>query len=488
MNSEIGVTRRLALSETAGRWVLAATVLGSGMALLDTTTVTVALPAIGRQLGGGVTTLQWVLAAYLVTFGGLVLLGGAVADVIGRERAFLIGAAGFGVTSALCGVAPTGSTLVIARLLQGAAAGLLVPGSLGIVSTSFSADERGRVIATWSALSGLATAAGPLLGGLLVDRAGWRWVFLINVPLALVAVGASLRNLPAHEASARSLGDGLDLGGALTGTAGLGLTGFGLIQAPQLSHLLAAACVLLGIGLLVAFAILESRQERPLLPLTLFEVRDFTVANLATLLVYAALSSTLFLVVVQLQDGSGYSALGAGAAIFPVTLLLLLLATRLGVLVRRFGARRLMTLGPLVAALGLLLFSRVGAPAAYATVVLPAAAVFGLGVVLTVAPLTSTVLGSVASTRAAIASAVNNAIARVAGLLAVAAMPLAAGLSGSNPTPAAGTAAAAADTLGHGFHRAMLLATLLCVAAAAVSFIGLRHKRDAPAVSPLPAR
>jgi EmrB/QacA subfamily drug resistance transporter len=439
------------------------------MALLDTTMVIVALPAIGRTLGGGLSTQQWVLDAYLITLAGFVLLGGALGEVVGHGRVFLAGAVAFGVTSAVCGVAPTSAVLIVGRLFQGAAASLLVPGALALVSTSFSGEERGRAIGAWSGISGLATVIGPLLGGLLVDHAGWRWVFLVNIPLAAAAVAAAIHHLPLRELRSTALGEHLDLGGALAAAAGLGLLVCGLIEARNLGTPLTAGAVVLGLALLVAFAVIESRRERPLLPLSLFAIRGFAVANLTTLLVYGALSSALFLVVLELQQVTGYSALASGAAIFPITLLLFLLSPRLGGLVSRMGSRRLITLGPVVAALGLVLFLRVSASASYLTVVLPAAVVFGIGLALTAAPLTTTILGAVPSTRAGIASGVNNAVTRVAGLLAVAAVPLAAGL------------ASAADGAGSGFtsgfHHAMLISAVLCLLGAVVSFVGLRPAR-----------
>ena len=469
MNTEPGAARRLTLAGSAGRWLLVATVLGSGMALLDTTMVIVALPAIGRTLGGGLSTQQWVLDAYLITLAGFVLLGGALGEVVGHGRVFLAGAVAFGVTSAVCGVAPTSAVLIVARLFQGAAASLLVPGALALVSTSFSGEERGRAIGAWSGISGLATVIGPLLGGLLVDHAGWRWVFLVNIPLAAAAVAAAIHHLPLRELRSTALGEHLDFGGALAAAAGLGLLVCGLIEARNLGTPLTAGAVVLGLALLVAFAVIESRQERPLLPLSLFAIRGFAMANLTTLLVYGALSSALFLVVLELQQVTGYSALASGAAIFPITLLLFLLSPRLGGLVSRMGSRRLITLGPVVAALGLVLFLRVSASASYLTVVLPAAVVFGIGLALTAAPLTTTILGAVPSTRAGIASGVNNAVTRVAGLLAVAAVPLAAGL------------ASAADGAGSGFtsgfHHAMLISAVLCLLGAVVSFVGLRPAR-----------
>jgi len=463
------------VASPGGRWVLAATILGSGMAFLDTTVVTVALPSIARELGGGLSLLQWVLDAYLLTLGALVLTGGALGDLFGRDRVFLVGSAAFGVTSVLCGVAPTGTVLIIARLVQGVAASLLVPGSLAIVSTSFSAEERGRAIGLWSGLSGLATVAGPFVGGLLVDHASWRWVFLINLPLALVTLLIGLRQLPAQEPGTRSLGERLDLGGTATSVLGLGFIVYALIEGPRLGfgHVLEVGALGLGAVLLIAFGVVEARRDRPMLPLSLFRIRDFAVANLTTLLVYAALSVSTFLVVLELQENSGYTALGSGAALFPITLLLLLLSPRMGALVGRVGPRRLMTLGPIIAAVGLLLFARISGSASYASVVLPAAAVFGLGLSITVAPLTTTVLGAVPSTRAGVASGVNNAVARLAGLLAVAAIPLAAGVPGT------GTGA----PLTSGFHHAMIIAAVLCFLGGVASLAGLRSERRSPATA-----
>lgn len=461
--------RALSVRSRSGRWILATTVLGSGMAFLDTTVVTVALPAIGRDLGGNLALLQWVLAAYLLTLGALVLSGGALGDLLGRGRVFAVGAAAFGATSALSGAAPTGTLLIVARLLQGIAASLLVPSSLAVVSTSFPAEERGRAIGLWSGLSGLATAIGPFLGGVLVDHASWRWVFFINVPLAVAAVLIALRHLPAEEPTNRPLGGQLDLPGTVTSTLGLGLLVYALIEGPRagFGHPTVAGALAAGIVVLAAFGVLEARRERPMLPLSLFRVRDFTVANLTTLLVYAALTAALFLLVLQLQDAAGYSAVGAGAALFPITLLLLVLSPRMGGAVGRVGPRRLMTIGPAVASVGLLLFLRVSSPAPYLSAVLPAAIVFGLGLSITVAPLTTTVLQSVPSTRAGLASGVNNAVARVAGLLAVAAIPLAAGLPADPTSPA----------FSAGFHRAMVIAAILCLGGAAASFAGLRPGR-----------
>jgi EmrB/QacA subfamily drug resistance transporter len=447
------------------------------MAFLDTTMVNIALPSAGTALGGGFTLLQWVLAAYLVTLASVVLLGGALGDMLGSGRFFMAVVAAFGLASALCGLAPSGLALVVFRLLQGAAAGLLIPGSLGLMVTAFAGEERTRAIGIWSGFSGFATVAGPLLGGVLVDAAGWRWVFLINVPIAAGALVIALRHVPPPDAGLRSARERLDLGGSALCATGLGLLADALIEGRQGgAGGLTAVALILGLAAIVAFLVVEGRRERPMLPLALFAIRDFAVANLTTLLVYAALTVSLFLLVLQLERASGYGPIGAGAAIFPITLLLAVLPPRMAGVVGRMGPRRLMTLGPLVSAAGLLLFTRLSKNHSYLTVVLPAGIVFGLGLALTVAPLTSTVLRSVPAARAAVASGVNNAVARVAGLLGVALVPLFTGLA---------TGGAGGTVLAEGFHRTMLVAAVLCLAGAAVSFFGLRHRRsrEAPSVA-----
>jgi EmrB/QacA subfamily drug resistance transporter len=471
LNAQALAPARLSLDSRPGRWVLAATVLGSGIAFLDGTVVNVALPAIGRDLHADFSVLQWVLDGYLLTLGSLVLFGGALGDLFGRANVFIVGLAGFGVASAICAAAPSGATLILARAVQGVAASLLVPGSLAIVSSSFVADQRGRAIGAWSGLAGVSAAVGPFVGGLLVDQASWRWVFLINVPIVVVTVVISLRHLPRENVLVSSWRHHLDLEGAATCAVGLGLAVYALIEGPRLGFrspaiLLAAVGAVAG---LAGFVVIESRRENPMLPLALFRIRDFTVANLATLVVYAALSASMFLVVLELQRVVGYTALQAGASLSPVTLLLLLLSSRMGGLVMRVGPRPLMTLGPLLAAGGLALFARIEQGVSYVTVVLPGAIVFGLGLAITVAPLTTTVLGAVPPARAGIASGVNNAVARLAGLLAVAAVPLAAGLA---------TAGDRADpTFTAGFQRSMLISAGLCVVGALVSWFGLRSRR-----------
>jgi predicted MFS family arabinose efflux permease len=356
--------------------------------------------------------------------------------------------------------------LVVARLLQGASASLLAPASFAMVSSAFALEDRGRALALWAGVAGAATVAGPLVGGILVDHAGWSWVFWINVPLALAAVIAGIRFVPARQVRRKPLGESLDLGGAGTCLLGLGLLAYGVIEGPSLGfhRLRVLGSLAAGVLLLVAFTVLEARREHPMLPLHLFRIREFAVASLTTLLVYAALTAALLLAVLELQEVAGYTALGSGAALVPVTLLILL-SPRIARALAWAEPRRLMVTGALLAALGALLLVRVSAGASYFGAVLPACVVLGLGLAVTVAPLTSTVLGSVPSVRAGVASEVNSMVARLAGLAGVAAIPVAAGLGAR---PAGGAAFTS------GFHRAMVVAAVLCVAAAAVALLGLR--------------
>lgn len=396
------------------RWVLAACVLGSGIAFLDSTVVNVALPAIGDDLDAGLRGLQWTINGYLVTLSALVLLGGSLGDRVGRRRVFIAGLIGFAVASLLCGLAPTVEALVAARALQGVAGALLVPGSLAIISATFHPDDRNRAVGAWSGLAGVTSAIGPFAGGWLIDAVSWRLVFLINVPLVLVTVWIARRHVP------ESLDDAAgrpDLAGAVAASAGLAGVTYALIEGTVVLGVL-------GVAALGAFVAVERRRREPMLPLELFRSMQFTGANLTTLAVYAGLGGALFLLVIRLQEAMGYSALEAGASLVPFTILMLLLSSRAGGLAQRIGPRLPMTVGPLVAAGGLVLVGRIDPGVSYWTSVLPAVVVFGLGMTLTVAPLTATVLAAVDERHLGIGSGVNNAVARVAGLLAVAALPL----------------------------------------------------------------
>lgn len=413
------------MGTTAARWVLLATVLGSGVAFLDGTIVNVALPAIADDLDAGLGDLQWVLNAYLVTLSAFVLLGGSLGDRYGRKRVFLLGLGGFTGASVLCGLAPNVGVLVGARAVQGIGAALLVPGSLAILSATFHPDDRAAAVGAWSGLGGVAGAIGPFVGGYLIDAVSWRMAFLINLPLAAGVVVAS-RHVPETRASGEPH---LDLLGAVTASAGLALATYALIESQ-----IAVGAV--GVAVVGVFVVVEARSPAPMLPLTLFRSRQFSGANLTTLAVYAALSGAFFLLVLQLQVALGYSALEAGSALLPVTLLMLGLSARAGALAQRIGPRLPMTVGPAIVAAGLLLWTRVDAGSTYAAAVLPGAVVFGLGLSLTVAPLTATIMASSDEEHLGAASGVNNAIARIAGLLAVAVLPLVIGLDTAGSTGA----------------------------------------------------
>jgi EmrB/QacA subfamily drug resistance transporter len=453
-----------------GRWILVATVLGSGIAMLDGTVVNVALPAIGEDFGAGVAGLQWVVTAYLLTLASLILLGGSLGDRFGRRRVFSIGVVWFTIASVGCAAAPTLGVLIAARAVQGVGGALLVPGSLAIIEASFHPDDRGRAIGAWSGLGGAASAIGPFLGGYLVTAASWRLVFLINVPLA-AGVLVAARHVP--ESRNPEAGQRVDVAGAVAGAIGLGGLTFALIEAGSKVTpfvLVAGICGVLG---LIAFVAIERRTADPMLPLGLFSSRQFTAANIVTVLVYAALGGVFFLLVVTLQQVLGFSPLEAGASLFPATVIMLLFSSRSGALAARIGPRLQMTVGPLIVACGLLLMTRIGVGSTYVADVLPAVLVFGAGLTVVVAPLTATVLGAVDQDFVGVASGVNNAVARVGQLLAVAVLPLAAGISGDDylHPPA----------FADGFHTAVLISAVLTVLGGCVAFVGIRNPPRAPA-------
>jgi len=404
---------------SAQRGTLVACILGSAVVFVDTTVINVALPALRKDLGAGLSTQQWTVDAYLLTLGSLVLLGGSLGDLMGRRRVFLAGLAGFGVASALCAAAPTAGVLIALRAVQGAAGALLVPSSLAIITEAFPGErERGAAIGSWTAWTSGAIAFGPPLGGALVDAVSWRAVFAINVPLVAAAMWMGRHCIPTFELRARRL----DLRGGLLCAVGLAGPVFGLIEQPM--HGWTSGLVLgpiaAGLVILAGFVALERHVVEPMLPLELFASRAFTVANTATVAFYAGLGALTFLVALYVQQVSGYSALEAGLTLTPVTVMMILFSRRFGALAASIGPRLVMGLGPLVAAGGALLFLRLGQRADYLSEVLPASALFGLGLAATVAPLTATVLSAATPQRAGVASGVNNALARVAGLLAVA--------------------------------------------------------------------
>ncbi len=450
------------------KWVLTATVLGSGLAQLDGTVVNVALPRIGEDLGGGLTSLQWTLNAYTLTLSGLLLLGGSLGDRMGRRRVFVIGVLWFTAASVGCAVAPGTEVLIAMRALQGAGAALLMPGSLAILQASFRKEDRSTAVGAWSGLGGVATAFGPILGGVLVGVApwGWRLVFLINLPIAAVVIIVSNRFIP--ESRDEMATGKLDVSGAILASFGLGALVYGLTEGPGSGWSpIDIGVTAAGVLVLIAFVVLEGRKADPLLPLGLFRSKQFTSANVVTFTVYAALAGTLFLLPVQLQLVAGFSPVQAGAATLPITVMMLLLSARMGRLSARIGPRLPMTVGPIIAGLAMVWLTRVGPGSTYVGDVIGPMLLFGFGLSFTVAPLTSTVLAAAPDHQAGIASAINNDVARVAGLLAVAVLPALAGI-----TPVAYTEPA---LLSDGFQRAALIAGILCAAGGVLAFLTIRN-------------
>jgi EmrB/QacA subfamily drug resistance transporter len=432
------------------------------VAFLDGTVVNVALPRMALSFHAGFSTMQWVVDAYLLSLGALVLVGGAIGDVLGRRRVFVVGLVGFGITSAICGAAPTTAILIAGRALQGVAAALLVPGSLSIITSSIAAEDRDRAIGAWSGLAGLTGAIGPFIGGWLIDVASWRWVFFLNLPVIAAAVITTMRSVPeSHDPDVRHAGLAvLDLPGAALGAAFLGLLVLPLIES--------RADIGVRIGLFVAavvtfaaFLLTEHRTARPMLPLSLFRGRAFTVAQVVTFVVYGALGGAFFLLGIELQTGMGFSPLQAGAAMAPTTLVLLLFSARVGGLIPKIGARPLLTVGPLIAGLGLILLTRATPGHSYVSGVLPGILVFSAGMCLVVTPITATALGSVPPSHAGLASGVNNAVARIAGLIAVAVLPVIAGAGTGTRLPV------------HGFQLAMVVTGVSAAAGGVIALIGL---------------
>ena len=402
------------------RLTLAAAVLGSGIAFLDGTVVNVALPAIRDDLDTGLAAQQWVVEAYLLTLSALLLVGGSLGDLLGRRRIFVVGLVGFAATSLLCALAPNAIALIAARTVQGAAGALLVPASLALITATFPRDERGAAIGTWTAWTGVAFVIGPLGGGAIVDLVSWRWIFAINVPL--VALALALVRAGVQESWDERAAREIDYLGALLASLGLAGPVFGLIeqQAYGWGHPLVYLPLALGAALLVAFVIHERRTPHPMLPLGLFSSRNFAVGNASTLGIYGGLGAATFFTTIYLQQVSGYTPVEAGLALLPITVIMLALSRRFGALSTRVGPRWLMGVGPIVAGVGLIWMGRLGAEVDYVADLLPGVVTFGLGLSMTVAPLTDTVLSSVPEHNAGVASGVNNQLARVATLLAIA--------------------------------------------------------------------
>lgn len=456
--------------------MVTATVLGSGVAMINGTDVSVALPAIGRDLGADVSALQWILNGYMVTLAALILVGGSLGDRYGRRRIYVTGVAWFSAASLLCALAPTTEWLVAARILQGVGAALLTPGSLALLQACFVPDDRSTAIGAWSGLTGIAAALGPVLGGALVDGLGWRWIFVLPLPLAGAAVWATLRHVPE---SRDPTPPPLDLAGAVLAVGTLGALTYPIIAVPgsgwsSTSVMLAV----LGVVLLAAFILRERNATAPMLPFSIFASRQFTAANAATFAVYAALGGVFFLLVVHLQTVVGYSATAAGAATMPIMALLLVGSPYAGRLAQRRGPRLPLTIGPALLAAAMLMMGGIEPGDGYLLGVLPSLIVFGIGLTLTVTPVTATVLAAVDDRHAGLASGINNAVARTAQLLAVASLPVLAGMSGDAFTDSA----AFAD----GFAKAMAITAGLSLVGAAVGWFFIRD--DVLEATPKPDR
>ena len=456
------------IASPLGRIIIATAVLGSAVAMMTATVVNVALPALARDLGASSAEQQWVINAYLLTIASLILIGGTLADRFGRLRVYKIGIIGFGIASLLCAIAPSIEVLIGARLIQGAAGALLTPGSLAIIEATLRSEDRGRGVGQWSGLIGIAGAIGPLVGGVLVDFS-WRWVFIINLPIAIAVLWLVRRVPETHDPAAE--GSHLDFSGAVLAVLALGGASYALIQAPEGISALVALAIIVAVLAFLALMVIEPRRARPMVPIDLFANRVFAGANLVTLLVYGGMGIVFFLLTIQLQVTLGWSALAAGAALLPVTALMLALSSRAGDLASRIGPRLPLAIGSGMIAIGMAMLARIGPGADYAIDVLPAVVVFGLGLSACVAPVTSAALDSAPDTRSGAASGVNNAVSRSGQLLAIAAIPPAVGLTGD--------ALGDPGQLDAGFGDAMLIGAALVALGGVAAAVALREPHEA---------
>ncbi|MGZ8176642.1 MFS transporter [Williamsia sp. SKLECPSW1] len=459
------------LASAQGRWVVAAAVLGTAIVMLDSTVVNVALPRIAADLDAGLASLQWTVTAYMTTLSALVLLGGSLGDRFGRRRVFIVGIVLFAFASLACGLAPGIEVLVAARAVQGVGGALLTPGSLAMIQSSLRPADRARAIGLWSGLGGVASAVGPFVGGALADGPGWRWVFLVNIPVAVACIVVAVRHVP--ETRDTQQHHGFDVLGAGAAIVALAATTVALIRAADggsTVEIVAEAVV--GVAAGAVFVVVERRVPEPMVPPRLFRSRTFTVVNVMTFAVYAAIGGQLFLTALQLQVVAGYPAIWAGAALLPVTVLMLVLSARSAALAARIGPRVPLTVGAVALAGGLLLFLRIGPHTDYVTDVLPGALLMGIGLVTLVAPLTATVLAAVDDAHSGLASGVNNAVARAAGLIAVAAIPLIAGTSAATGLDA---------SFDITFRRAVPVFAAVALLGAVIAGVGLRGRGPATA-------
>lgn len=441
------------------RLIVLIAILASFVAFLDGSVINVALPVISRELGGGVATQQWVVDAYAITLGALMLTAGSLSDIFGRRKILVFGLVGFAVASILCAVSPTDTVLIVARAVQGIAGALLVPSSLALIISEFSGKAQGKAIGTWTAWTGIAFLVGPLLGGFLVDHGSWRWIFAINVLPIAVTLGLLAKLTTKADSSTRAK---VDVTGSVLAAVGLAGTVFSLIEVRNLGwdDPRIFASFIIGMTMLVAFILYERRARQPMLPLELFNVRNFAVGNVATVAIYGGLSIATFVVAIFLQQVGQYSALEAGLALLPVTILMFFLSSRFGALAGTFGPRLFMGVGPIIGAAGFLLMLIVGPDVSY-WAVLPGILLFGLGLSVTVAPLTSAILGSISDRQAGIGSATNNAVSRVAGLVTIALVGIVTG-------PLTSVAS---------FQRGILLTAALLLAGGIISLIGIENPK-----------